>query len=313
MSETDDANQLLPAPTLIARSLDRARKGQLLYVGNDGEVRSPESLRARNVLAYGLIGGVTVSGIALAAMTFPPIIPLYVVLGGRFAASANAIQRLNTASAALGRGDAKAALDAALPVAKAWWLPRHVRALADIRVAAALAIEGKAEEALARLRRGRGQLSGRSVQHRSSRFTEVHLLVQLGKLEEARAVLAELGAAPPGEVLKVAHWLAELHLACAEGKHQLDEQALHERARKGLAMTAGRDLLQLCAWGYAQLDDKEQVEFLLGEALDREGSSHLAVTMPSLHRWLTTTELRPRRVEDEDAAALAAAYDELDK
>ncbi len=289
----------LPAPTLIARSLDRARKGQLLYVGNDGEVRSPESLRARNVLAYGLIGGVTVSGIALAAVTFPPIIPLYVVLGGRFAASANAIQRLNAASAALGRGDSAAAQQAAEPVARAWWLPRHVRALAEIRVAAALAIAGQAEQALLRLRRGRDQLSGRSVQHRSSRFTEVHLLVQLDKLSEARTVFTEMGEPPPGEVLKVAHWLAELHLACAEGKHSIDEAALHERARKGLAMTAGRDLLQLCAWGYAQLGDREQVEFLLGEALDREGSSHLEVTMPALYKWLSSGEYTPKQVEED--------------
>jgi hypothetical protein len=296
---SDDERQL-PAPTLIARSLDRARKGQLLYVGNDGEVRSPEALRTRNVLAYGLIGGVTLSGIALAAVTFPPIIPLYLVLGGRFAASANAIHRLNEASAALGRGDAAGAQKAAEPVAKAWWLPRHVRALAEIRIAAALAIEGHADQALIRLRRGRGQLSPRSVQHRSSRFTEVHLLVQLGQLAEARAVLADLGPAPPGEVLRVAHWLAELHLDCAEGKLSLDEQALHERARKGLAMTAGRDLLQLCAWGYAQLEDREQVEFLLGEALDREGSSHLDTTMPSLHRWLTTSGFTARRTDHDD-------------
>ncbi|HRC54478.1 MAG TPA: hypothetical protein PKU97_01085, partial [Kofleriaceae bacterium] len=87
---TDD--ELLPAPTMIARSLDRARKGQLLYVGNDGEVRSPEALRTRNVVAYGLVGGVTASGVVLAAMTFPPIIPLYLALGGRFAASAHAIR-----------------------------------------------------------------------------------------------------------------------------------------------------------------------------------------------------------------------------
>ena len=108
----------LPAPTLIARSLDRARKGQLLYVGNDGEVRSPESLRARNVLAYGLIGGVTVSGIALAAVTFPPIIPLYVVLGGRFAASANAIPAPQPRRARRwGEANSAAAQQAAEPVA----------------------------------------------------------------------------------------------------------------------------------------------------------------------------------------------------
>jgi hypothetical protein len=295
-----DEDRPLPAPTLIARSLDRARKGQLLYVGNDGEVRSPEALRTRNVLAYGLIGGVTISGIALAAITFPMIIPLYVVLGGRFAASANAIQRLNEASAALGRGDAADAQRAAEPVARAWWLPRHVRALAEIRIAAALSIDGHAAQALQRLRRGRSQLSSRSVQYQSSRFTEVHLLIQLHQLAEARAVLVDVGPAPPGEVLRVAHWLAELHLACAEGKHSLDEQALHERSRKGLAMTAGRDLLQLCAWGYAQLQDRDQVEFLLGEALDREGSSHLETTMPALHRWLATSGFTPLRTNQDD-------------
>ncbi|MEZ4363124.1 MAG: hypothetical protein R3B48_23315 [Kofleriaceae bacterium] len=296
---TDDERPL-PAPALIARSLDRARKGQLLYVGNDGEVRSPEALRTRNALVYGLIGGVTVSGIALAAVTFPAVIPLYLVLGGRFAASASAIQKLNASSAALGRGEAQAAQRAAEPVAKAWWLPPRVRALAELRIAAAMAIEGHAEEALTRLRRGRAQLSPRSVQHRSSRYSEVHLLIQLGQLSEARTTFSALGAPPEGEVLRVAHWLAELHLCCAEGKLTLDEQALHERARKGLAMTAGRDLLQLCAWGYAQLDDRDQVEFLLGEALDREGASHLAVTMPSLHQWLTTSGFTPRRITDDE-------------
>ncbi|MBK7535501.1 MAG: hypothetical protein IPI49_09085 [Myxococcales bacterium] len=296
---TDD--ELLPAPTMIARSLDRARKGQLLYVGNDGEVRSPEALRTRNVVAYGLVGGVTASGVVLAAMTFPPIIPLYLALGGRFAASAHAIRRLNESSAALGRGEPEAARLSAEPVARAWWLPRHVRALAEIRVAAALALEGNAEAALTRLRQGRAKLAAKSVQQRSSRFTEVHLLTQLGRLDEARATLHELGDVPTGEVLRVAHWLAELHLACAEGKHTLTEPELHERARKGLAMTAGRDLLQLCAWGYAQLGDREQVEFLLGEALDREGSSQLEITMPSLARWLASADFTPRRSSDDDA------------
>lgn len=297
---TTEDESSLPAPTLVARSLDRARKGQLLYVGNDGEVRSPEALRTRNVVAYGLVGGVTASGVVLAAMTFPPIIPLYLALGGRFAASAHAISRLNQSSAALGRGEPAEARAAAEPVARAWWLPRHVRALAEIRVAAALALEGRAEDALARLRLGRSRLSPKSVQYRSSRFTEVHLLVQLERLGEARATLTELGNAPVGEVLRVAHWLAELHLACAEGKHALTEPELHERARKGLAMTAGRDLLQLCAWAYAQLGDREQVEFLLGEALDREGSSQLEITMPSLARWLARGEYTPRRPLPDD-------------
>ena len=76
-------------------------------------------------------------------------------------------------------------------------------------------------------------------------------MTALGKLKEARLVLEARGGVPTGEVLRLSYWIAEMHLAVAEGSSKLDDTELHERMRKGLSMTAGRDLLLLCAWTYA--------------------------------------------------------------
>jgi hypothetical protein len=289
-SDAKDPPTALVRP-MIARDLDKAGKGQLVYVGRDGEVKDPSGVRNRQVAAYLAFGGITAAGVALAASSFPLLIPFYLALGGRFIGTVRAVKRVNEASVALSNGDALAGRALAEPVARAWWAPGRVRALAELRVAIADALEGRGEQALDRVRRARGKLSPRLIQHQFSYFTEINLLTALGRTKEARVVLDARGGVPGGEVLKLSYWIAQMHLAVTEGSisapGSIDEAELHDRMRKGLSMTAGRDLLLLCACYYAHRGEHDDAKFAWREAHDREGSQRLEVAMPKLHAWMT--------------------------
>jgi hypothetical protein len=285
-SDTKDP-PLLPARPMIARDLDKAGKGQLLYVGRDGEVKDPDGVRNRQVAAYVVLGGITVAGIALAASSLPLLIPFYAVFGGRFIGNVHAVKRVNQASVALSNGDAAAGRALAEPVARAWWAPSRVRALAELRVAIADALDGRSEQALERVRRARGKLPPRLVQYQFSYYTEINLLIALGRIKEARVVLDARGGVPTGEVLRLSYWIAQMHLAIAEGKLDIEDTELHDRMRKGLSMTAGRDLLLLCSWAYAQRGEHDEARFAWRQAMDREGTQRLDVAMPKLAAWMT--------------------------
>src|SRR5204863_10143685 len=106
---------------MIARDLDKAGKGQLVYVGRDGEVRDPSGVRNRQVAAYAAFGVITTAGVALAATSFPLLIPFYLLLGGRFLGTIRAVKRVNEASVALSNGDANTGRELAQPVGRAAW------------------------------------------------------------------------------------------------------------------------------------------------------------------------------------------------
>jgi tetratricopeptide (TPR) repeat protein len=297
-SNTKDPPTLLPARPMIARDLDKAGKGQLVYVGRDGEVKDPSGVRNRQVAAYVAFGGITAAGVVLAATSFPLLIPFYAVLGTRFIGTVRAVKRVNEASVALSNGDAAAGRALAEPVARAWWAPARVRALAELRVAIADALDGHGEQALDRVRLARTKLSPRLIQYQFSYYTEINLLTALGRTKEARVVLDARGGVPAGEVLRLSYWLAEMHLGVAEDKLEIDESELHDRMRKGLSMTAGRDLLLLCAYAYAQRGEHDDARFAWRQAAEREGAQRLEVAMPKLAAWM---------------AAYRAAHPELDE
>ncbi|MFN0245569.1 MAG: hypothetical protein ACKV2T_01590 [Kofleriaceae bacterium] len=300
-----DGTTALARP-MIARDLDKAGKGQLVYVGRDGEVKDPKGVRNRQVAAYVAFGGITVAGVALAASAFPLLIPFYLALGGRFIGTVRAVQKVNEASVALSNGDSLEGRALAEPVARAWWAPGRVRALAELRVAIADALEGKGEAALERVRKARSKLSPRLIQHQFSYYTEINLLTALGRTKEARVVLDARGPIPAGEVLKLSYWIAQMHLFVAEGgapttgPHALEDGELYDRMRKGLSMTAGRDLLLLCAWVYAQRGEHDEAAFAWKQAQDREGSQRLEVAMPKLAVWMKAYLVEHPTLDDPD-------------
>ncbi|MEO6772309.1 MAG: hypothetical protein ABI467_04715 [Kofleriaceae bacterium] len=273
---------------MIATDLDRAGKGQLVYVGRDGEVKNPATVQKRQIAAYVTFGGITAAGVALAATSFPVLVPFYLALGGRFLGTVRAVKRVNEASVALSRGDAVTGRALAEPVTRAWWAPSRVRALAELRVAIADALEGHGEKALDRVRHARSKLSPRLIQHQFSYYTEINLLTALGRTKEARAVLEARGGIPTGEVLRLSYWIAQMHLWVAEppARLDLDDGELHDRMRKGLSMTAGADLLLLCAWAYASKGEHDEARFAWRQSREREGSQRLEISMPKLAVWM---------------------------
>ena len=136
------------------------------------------------------------------------------------------------------------------------------------------------------MRHARAKLSPRLIQYQFSYYTEINLLTALGRTKEARVVLDARGGVPAGEVLRLSFWIAEMHLGVAEGKLEIDDTELHDRMRKGLVMTAGRDLLLLCAWAYAQRSEHDEARFAWRHAMEREGSQRLEVAMPKLAAWM---------------------------
>jgi len=293
---------LVPVRPMIARDLDKAGKGQLVYVGRDGEVKDPTGVRNRQVAAYLAFGGITAAGVALAASSFPLLIPFYAVLGSRFIGTVRAVRRVNEASVALSNGDSVAGRALAEPIARAWWAPARVRALAELRVAIADALDGHGEQALDRVRLARAKLSPRLIQYQFSYYTEINLLTALGRAKEARVVLDARGGVPAGEVLRLSYWIAEMHLAIAEGKLEIDATELHDRMRKGLSMTAGRDLLLLCAWAYAQRGEPDEARFAWRQAMEREGNQRLEIAMPSLARWMEAYRKERPEIDQPDPA-----------
>ena len=199
-----------------------------------------------------------------------------------------AVKRVNEASVALSKGDAAGGRALAEPVTRAWWVPRRVRALAELRVAIADALDGNGDKALDRVRHARAKLSPRLVQHQFSYYTEINLLTALGRTKEARAILEARGPVPTGEVLKLSYWIAQMHLWVAENPSRidLDDGELHDRMRKGLSMTAGSDLLLLCAWLYAYKGHHDEATFAWRQSREREGSQRLDVAMPKLASWM---------------------------
>jgi hypothetical protein len=286
--KSDERRTLALARPMIARDLDKAGKGQLVYVGRDGEVKDPSGVRKRQIAAYVAFGGITAAGVVLAASSFPLLIGFYAAIGGRFVGTVRAVKRVNEASVALSNGDPIAGRALAEPVTRAWWAPGRVRALAELRVAIADALDGKGEQALARVRAARARLPVRLIQHQFSYYTEINLLTALGRTKEARTVLESRGGVPSGEVLRLTYWIAELHLAVAEDRLTIDDSELHDRMRKGLSMTAGRDLLLLCAWAYAKRGEHDDAKFAWKQAMEREGNQRLEIAMPSLAHWMET-------------------------
>ncbi|HTL36692.1 MAG TPA: hypothetical protein VL326_26340 [Kofleriaceae bacterium] len=296
MAADDAKPETALARPMIATDLDKAGKGQLVYVGRDGEVKHPAVVRNRQIAAYVTFGGITAAGVALAATSFPVLVPFYLALGGRFFGTVRAVRRVNEASVALSKGDAATGRALAEPVTRAWWAPTRVRALAELRVAIADALDGRGEQALDRVRRARAKLSPRLIQHQFSYYTEINLLTALNRTKEARNLLESRGPVPMGEVLKLSHWIAQMHLWVAENATrdplakkkdlEIDDTELHDRMRKGLSMTAGADLLLLCAWCYAYRGEHDDARFSYRQAKDREGSHRLDVAMPKLAAWI---------------------------
>jgi hypothetical protein len=266
---SDDAESRALVRPRVAESLDGAEPGQLVYAGRDGSIIPPARARRRSAAVLGLAGTAYAVGVGMSIAYLPIMLVPYGLIGLRSGLTIRATLALNRVAVLMQDDRIAEARALARPIADAWWMPRMWRGLALYRLAWCSAYERDYDRALALLHAARPRLSPRMVHAKVARYSEVQFLVSLGRLDEARLIFTQIGPAPDGELLRVAHWETELYLAFGEGKHALDDDALHDRVRKALAMNRSRLFLILLAWAHEVAGDRDQMGFLLGQADER--------------------------------------------
>jgi hypothetical protein len=266
----DDAEPRALTRPRIAESLDRAEHGQLVYAARDGSIIPPARARRRSAAVLALAGASFGLGVGVSIAYLPIMLVPYGLIGLRAAMTIRATRALNRVAVLMQDDQIAEARAIAQPIADSWWMPRMWRGLALYRLAWCAAYERDFERALALVTAARPKLSPRMVHAKVARYGEVQFLVSLGRLDEARLRFDQLGGAPAGELLRVAHWETELYLVFGEGKHALDDDALHDRVRKALAMNRSRLFLILLAWAHEVSGDRDQMGFLLAQAEERK-------------------------------------------
>jgi tetratricopeptide (TPR) repeat protein len=174
------------------------------------------------------------------------------------------------------------------PLARSRLAPASYRGMARSTLAYIEACRGDHEAALAWAERGSRRVWPR-LSTAYCRYARVAALVNLGRAGEARALFdRHLRDVPRGDLLRHAHWQAELYLLMAEDGRPPAADELHRRARVALGMTASRTILALLAWAHHTLGDDDQAWHLLRVALEQDDVELTERSRPRLHEWITT-------------------------
>jgi hypothetical protein len=271
-------------PVKVARSLAQAGSGDLMYVDGKGRVIAPARAEARSGAAWGLVIGLSAILLYFAASAgVVGLLPAALFLGwvGRTLIAQRRIRHAAQLVAA-GRNDEGRRVLTAVAGMRA--LPAPHRALTDSYLGAVALREGRFEEALACADRAAARTRRRTIHVVLARYRAVLAATSLGRLDEARRRLAALPD-DPGELVRLMRWTCELYLAFTEGRHDLDADALHARARFALGLTTGAALLALLAWAHRQIGHDDMAAHLLAEAAQRD-LRDLPRMAPALARWM---------------------------
>jgi hypothetical protein len=254
----------------MASDLASARPTQLIAVDRKGKVMSPARYQWKMWAWYtyviGLVGFLNVYVWWVAG-------PLGLLGSGPFALWVGHVlwraKQLKHAGLLVQDMRLEEAARAARACATSRWVPRAYRGMAQSTLCTIARYQGQDAIALEHLRLARELLHKKMIQRRVLEFAEVTLLVNLGRLEEARECFEKRSEGERGEIDRLAMITAELYLAFAEGHHDLDETELHERGRYALSLSVGAPLLCLTGWAFRELGDEDMAEHLLKEAADR--------------------------------------------
>lgn len=303
-------------PPKLASNLQVASSRDLVYVDRAGHVRSPLRYRVLQGAYYGGLGVLLLIELALVytflwddgvlAVTAAMVVALVFSWAGWAISRQLALSRAQRAQLA-GRLDEAEGIYRS--VLRAPLLPPKYRTAAEQGIAGCRMIAGRHEEGLVHLQSAlRRHGHARNPRAQLARYAEIYALVNVGRLDEARARLAALGPVPEGEYFRINHWSAELYLALREGTHAIEDDELHRRASAALAITSAAPLLGLLAWAFDQRGDDEMVALLLAEARDRHPGQLLSGPLPLLDAWM---EAQPAGTAGIDDAAAEGA-DELE-
>jgi len=291
-----DADELRPSGPHVADSLESASLRSLVYIDRTGQVLPVRRARMRNALTWSLFSASWVAACGLLWMTLGPIglagAAIFTGLMGRLVANGSRLHRVFELVADEQLDEAKRL---ALQVAEDGRATGFARGQAHHLLAIITGAQGLHRTALEHVSFAREHYpkhAEHEVQLRLLAYTEINQLIELDRVRDARQKLDALGSAPVSDYARLRHWTSELYVAFAEGRHQLDDDALHERARVGLSATPAVPLLALCGWAFARLGDDDFANHLLRTAAER-WESPVRNKFPRLDRWVTTLDLPP--------------------
>ena len=274
----------------VAESLEAAGQHSVVYVGQGGAVVAPAKVRAGLAFAgVFYVGSVAAAGWLLSmAFGWPGLVGagVFGLVFGRQLLLPLRLRKVASLMVAERYGEAEALAES---VRRSWPPNRVTRREALNALVQIASVQGQfqrarkmQEEAEALYRYAHEK---RSVQYLIHRYGRVVTLCNLGELGAARKLFVESGEVPEGDYLRLLHWTCELLLAFCEGQHELDDEALHARGRRGLEVVPGTPLLALAAWGFEQSGDGDMAQHLLS-VVDERWEPRMARALPRVAAWL---------------------------
>lgn len=300
-SDSAGGDLVVASEPRFAESLDKAQVNSLVYVGAKGQVQPVQRSRARVGLLYGILGA-SLGGLMLmgaTSMGIPGL--LFAGFFGLFQVGMLAeFHRLKRGLVLLASDDVEGCEKICRSVLRSPLASRQSKAQALGLLARAAAFRGDYETSLELTEQGMarcGWWSRGSVHVQMLAFGRVHVLIELGRLAEARSMLEELGPEPEGDYLRLLHRTSTLYLAFASGLHEVDEDTLHAWSTEALRVLPSVGLLALTGWAYRMRGDDELADHLLTEALKR-WVPPASRSMRRLDAWLRAESVRMKTRPD---------------
>lgn len=293
----DTAALVLMTPTgvrprlKLSASLAQAGRDEFVYVGQNGQVLSPARYRVQRIASLTIAVTAAIGGTALSLVVGAPwLSALYfgsLLYGANVWSKSEKLKRGAALLAAERLEDAEQEL---VPLTQSRWTTQTVRALAWQNLAGVAIRRGLPDLALSHVRRCEAILRRvwwvplgpwRTI----NRFSEVQLLAQLGRVDEARQLYASTSA-PDGEYFLLLRMNAELMMAFSERSAASLPEDLHPWVRTALATTSAELAVATLAWAYQERGDCEMAEHLLAQARDRIDVSIFSRMFPTVWAWI---------------------------
>jgi len=296
----------------VANTLAEAGPRDLVHVDRAGRVRSRARSRALNIGYWGMLSVlVGIEGYLGYELFGWPGLSLALVLGGYVGWVFSRVAHLRRGLGLMVQTKLEESEAAFEKVAQARLVPNHLRSRAWGGLSSVARLRGDDELALKRIRASiRLRRASKRPLAVTSRHVEASLLARLDRIDEARAVMAELpDATPEGEYIKLSYYTTQLYIAFRDGRHHLGDDELHEQASFALGITSAAPLLALLGWAFEQNGDSDMFTLLGDEARDRHPGDLLSTPMPMLQQWLDgedVSRVKRVRVEATEPDELAA-------
>lgn len=255
----------------IAKDLASAGPKDLIHVDHRGRVRGPGRVKVIRGIYWGLLVAILLVEAVLGYALFGPAgLSIALALTLLVAWRASKQLALAGATSALSERRYEEADEAFAKLAASRILPRLFRPIALGRQAQAKEKAGDLAGALKLCRKAMAAYGkAKHAEARLARYQEARLLLRLGELDVASALISSFEE-PEGELFRLHHHTNALRLAFLRGHHDLSDERLHELATFALEINLAAPLIGLIGWAFAKNGDEDMAELMRDTALDRD-------------------------------------------